>query len=300
MRYDISVKESEAQAEPALRDNRWLTDRLNIIRSVHFADVANGYPIEIRFGIRARYRFGSIAARNRKTIILINQLFADSTVPEYVIDSTIGHEMAHYAHGFGSGLPRLYSDPHRGGVVDLELHRRGLTAVTQRSEDWRAAHWEDLYTSRCADLEARRESRNEAISARWQAVLAAPNARTEQELRQRLHGIFKRIGAASRTPVFEVGWLEASAKQCGTSYWFQRTGTVRLHGLLADRRVPECVVDFELLYWVMRRRIGGSWPAIHLALKQAGFEKTADEALRWRRSSWTSFRRRRHPLNDPR
>ena len=217
-------------------------------------------------------------------------------MPDYVIDSTIGHELAHYAHGFGSGLPRLYTDPHRGGIVDAELERRGLTAATQRSEEWRAAHWEDLYSRRCADIEARRESRHDESSARWQQVLGAPTARTEQELRERLHLVFKRIGAAAGTPVFEVGWLEASTKQCGTSYWFQRTGTVRLHGLLADRRVPDYVVDFELAYWTMRRRTGGSWPAIHMALKQAGFEKTADEALRWRRSSWTAFRRRRHPL----
>lgn len=280
-----------------VRDNLWLADRLSIIRSVHFADVANGYPIEIRFGIRARYRFGSIAARNRKTIVIINQLFADICVPDYVIDGTIAHELAHYAHGFGSGLPRLYTDPHRGGVVDKELERRGLAAVTQRSEQWREAYWEELYSRRCTDLESRRESRQEASSARWQQVLGAANARMEQELRERLHAIFNRSGAAPGAPVFEVGWLEASTKQCGTSYWFHRTGTVRLHGLLADRRVPDYVVEFELAYWAMRHRVGGLWPKIHMALKQAGFGKTADEALRWRRSSWTAFRRRRHPLN---
>jgi hypothetical protein len=291
---------SAISAESKVRDDRWLADRLNIIRTVHFGDVPNGYPIEIRFGTRARYRFGSIAARNGKTIILINQLFADSRVPDYVIDSTIAHEMAHYAHGFGSGLPRLYTDPHRGGVVDKELERRGLAGVTQRSEEWREAHWETLYSQRCADLESRRESRQDASSAQWQQVLGAPTARSEQELRERLHGVLKRIGVAAGSRVFEVGWLEASTKQCGTSYWFHRTGTVRLHGLLADRRVPDCVVEFELVYWAMRHRVGGSWPAIHMALKQAGFGSTADEALRWRRSSWTAFRRRRHPLNDAR
>ncbi len=268
------------------------------IRIVHFSDAANGYPIEIRFGIRARYRFGSIAARNRKTVILINQLFADNCVPDYVVDSTIAHEMVHYAHGFGSGLPRLYTDPHRGGVVDRELERRGLAAVTQRSEEWRKANWEELYSSRCADIEARREARQESTSALWQHVLEAPSARSEQELRERLHAVLKRIGAAPGSKVFEVGWLEASTKQCGTSYWFHRASTVRLHGLLADRRVPDCVVEFELAYWVMRQRLGASWPAIHLGLKQVGLEKTADEALRWRRSSWTTFRRRRHPLNQ--
>jgi len=282
-----------------VRDNRWLEERLSVIRTVHFADVANGFPIEIRFGTRAKYRFGSIAARNRKTVILINQLFADCRVPDYVIDSTIAHEMAHYAHGFGSGLPRLYADPHRGGIVDKELERRGLAAVTKRSEQWREAHWEALYSHRCADIEARRESRNEHSSIKWQQVLCSPSARTEEELREQLHAVFKRIGAAAGVPVFEVGWLQASTKQCGTSYWFHRTGTVRLHGLLADRRVPDYVVEFELAYWVMRHRVGGSWPVIHVALKQAGLGQTADEALRWRRSSWTAFRKRRHPLNTP-
>jgi hypothetical protein len=291
------VMPSNSATRNDARDNGWLTERLKTIRSVHFADVAHGYPIEIRFGTRARYRFGSIAARKGKTIILINRLFADTSVPDYVIDSTIAHEMAHYAHGFGSGLPRLFTDPHRGGVVDRELERRGLTAVTQLSEDWRKANWEPLYSRLCGDIEARREFRLDESSERWQQVLGAPNARSEQELRERLHVVLKRIGALAGSRVFEVQWLEATTKQCGTSYWFQRTGTVRLHGLLADRRVPDCVVEFELAYWAMRHRVGSSWPAIHLALQQAGFGSMADEALRWRRSSWTSFRRRRHPLN---
>src|SRR5205814_1734563 len=82
-----------------------------------FPDVQQGYPITTRFGIRARNRFGSIGAQDKKTIIMVNRLFADPCVPTFVVDGTLVHELAHYAHGFGSGLPKLYSDPHRGGVV---------------------------------------------------------------------------------------------------------------------------------------------------------------------------------------
>jgi len=34
------------ETKSAIRDNRWLEERLNLICSVHFADVAQGFPIE--------------------------------------------------------------------------------------------------------------------------------------------------------------------------------------------------------------------------------------------------------------
>lgn len=53
----------EADSEP-YRDNVWLAERLRLLWDHHFADVPIGFPISTRFGTRARYRFGSIAARN--------------------------------------------------------------------------------------------------------------------------------------------------------------------------------------------------------------------------------------------
>ncbi|HEV2471285.1 MAG TPA: hypothetical protein VGS41_01385, partial [Chthonomonadales bacterium] len=103
------------------RTEAWAAARLQALWVGHFSDVAKGFPITTVFARRALHRFGSITARNGRTIITLNRLFADPAVPEYVVDGTIAHELAHYAHGFGSGLPRLYRDPHRGGVVENEL-----------------------------------------------------------------------------------------------------------------------------------------------------------------------------------
>jgi hypothetical protein len=289
-------KEEEIET---IRDNVWLTERLQTIREMHFADMAQGYPIVTRFGMRAQRRFGSIAARNGTSIILINQLFADPYVPEYVVDGTIGHELAHYAHGFGSGLPRLYADPHRGGVVDKEMERRGMGEVNRMAELWREAHWDAFYESRCADIVARKTMRTDDTTKRWNALLCRPEARTVAELREIVWRLAPRLGYTAQDSLpFSIEWLYATRRQTGTSYWFAKTRVVRLHGLLADRKVGTDVVEFEIAYWLARAKVGSCWQTIHVALKRAGMEETADAALRWRRRSWNTFCNRNHPLKD--
>ena len=117
----------------------------------------------------------------------------------------------------------------------------------------------------------------------------------EGELQARLEMLAVRLGVHGSLP-FAIEWLRASRRQSGLSYWFGRSRVVRLHGLLADRRVPGSVVDFELAYWLAGRTIGESWQGIHAALRRAGLETTAEDALRWRRHAWTAFRNRNHPL----
>jgi hypothetical protein len=257
--------------------------------------VPQGYPITTRFSIRARNRFGSIGAEAKRTIILVNRLFADSFVPTFVVDGTLAHELAHYAHGYGSGLPQLFRDPHRGGVVEKELERRGLGEVNRKAEQWRAANWDAFYRSRCADLDARRDARQRALALRWSRLLEQPGGRTEALLRAHLATLAPRFGFAD--PPFEVEWLRASLRQTAPSYWFSRSCVVRLHGLLADPRVPSGVVDFEIGYWLARRSVGENVARIQRALSVAGLEPAAAEAARWRRRSWSAFRTRHHPLN---
>src|SRR5438445_748122 len=108
-----------------LRDNRWLESRFAYLWTNYYSDVRKGYPIEVKFGRPARYRFGSICNHGRHCRILINPLFARPEVPEYVVDATIAHELAHYVHGYGSGLPKLHAHPPRGGVIDKEMAKRG-------------------------------------------------------------------------------------------------------------------------------------------------------------------------------
>ena len=47
-------------------------------------------------------------------------------IPEYVIDTTVAHELVHYMHGFFSPHQRLYKHPHKGGIVTKELKKRGF------------------------------------------------------------------------------------------------------------------------------------------------------------------------------
>jgi hypothetical protein len=282
--------------ETEVRDETWLAERVRLLWEMHFADVPKGFPITTRFGTRARYRFGSIAARNGRTVITINQLFADSFVPTYVIDGTLAHELAHYAHGFGSGLPRLHTHAHRGGVVDQELEKRGLGELDRKAAQWREACWEAFYAARCGDLTARRASREEVTTARWDALLTRSDCRTETELLGRLTLLAPKFGFAPNAPPFTVVWLRATRRQAGLSYWYARARVVRLHGLLADRRVPDVVVEFELAYWLARQAAGAPWSSVHAALCRAGLDTVAEEALRWRRRAWTSFRTRNHPL----
>jgi len=61
---------------------------------------------------------------NKISFIGINALLQHAQVPEYVLITTIAHELTHYAHGFGSPLPRCYEHPHANNVVERELERR--------------------------------------------------------------------------------------------------------------------------------------------------------------------------------
>ena len=284
-----------------LRNDKWLTERVRLLWDMHFSDVPQGYPIVTRFGTRARLRFGSIAARNGQTIILINRLFADPYVPTFVVDGTLAHELAHYVHGFGSGLPRLYKDAHRGGVVDKELEKRGLGEVNARAEQWRKAYWDAFYDAQCDDIVTRRASRVDDASTRWQTFLAHPERRTATELRERFVQQAVRFGYREHADLpFEVEWLSASRRQTAPSYWFAKDRALRVHGLLADRSAPGLLVDFELSYWLARLTVGGSWQAIHDAMRRADLAATASAALDWRKRRWQGFRQRHHPLNEPR
>jgi len=301
MRVSNEVREYAEGAQnnerTAWRDDAWLAERLRLLWDMHFADVPVGYPITTRFGTRAQYRFGSISARNGQTLIAINQLFADPFVPSYVVDATLAHELAHYAHGFNSGLPRLHRHAHRGGVVDNELEKRGLGELSAKAEQWREAHWDAFYAARCSDLLARHTARSDQASRAWERFLMQPDRRLEAELQGRLTLLAPRLGFAADAPLpFGVEWLRATRRQTGLSYWYARSRVVRLHGLLSDRRIPGVVVDFELAYWLARRVAGERWQVVHGALCAAGLASVAEEALRWRRHAWTAFCNRHHPL----
>lgn len=126
----------------SMRDNKWLAERLSEIRRRYFPDVQIENTIYVRFGRANRTRFGSIIARPRAgftrpvTYITINSLFKTEEVPDYVIDATLVHEFVHYTHGFHSPLEHLYNYPHKGGIVNKEIRKRGAGEILDLQTTW--------------------------------------------------------------------------------------------------------------------------------------------------------------------
>lgn len=120
------------------RDNQWLLFRLEEIWSQYFKDINQTNRVYIGFGRKAKYRFGSIrfCRQDKSSLITINGSFKDPKFPVQIVDHTIAHELVHYAHGFSSPRPRLHSHPHRGGVIDKELEKRGLDQLVKFYKNW--------------------------------------------------------------------------------------------------------------------------------------------------------------------
>jgi hypothetical protein len=132
-----------------LRDDRWLVRMLDHIWVRHFNDTPRVNHVRVNFGGFWRNRLGLITMTedSATTYIRINGLFRLPESPEYVTTVTVAHEMVHYAHGFGSPLPRRYKHPHRGGVVKRELLRRGMAYEIEQYDNWVSNHWFDFYAA---------------------------------------------------------------------------------------------------------------------------------------------------------
>lgn len=126
-----------------MRDNIWLSGRLNEIWEVFFSDVAKLNEIKVRFLGRWKNKFGHIKKlKDGSSEIVINGLFKDEKIPDYIVDLTIAHEIVHYMHGFNSPHERKFRYPHQGGVVRKELLARGFKIplkIERRflKQDWR-------------------------------------------------------------------------------------------------------------------------------------------------------------------
>lgn len=135
-----------------LRDNIWLENVLADIWYRHFPDVPQTNDVKIKFGRPARARLGSIkwgrkpiehpdGTKRKRSIITITGFFRDPQIPDQVVMAVIAHELVHYAHGFSSPNPQLYQHPHKGGIVDKELKRRGLSAILKFEKQWMKQNW---------------------------------------------------------------------------------------------------------------------------------------------------------------
>jgi hypothetical protein len=130
-----------------LRDEIWLQELFDTAWDTYFADVPQVNDVRVVFGRRAKRRLGSISLDpNDRTvsIITMNGLFRLEEVPEYVVLSTMIHELTHYAHGFNSPLAQAQAHPHAGGVMRREFAERGALALYQEQKKWLKANWPAL------------------------------------------------------------------------------------------------------------------------------------------------------------
>ncbi len=135
-----------------MRNDDWLAERLNQIWELLFSDIQRKNNVVIRFKGKWKNKFGHIKRlKNKDTEIAINGLFKDPKVPEYIIDTTIAHELTHYSHGFHSPLPRKYKHPHLGGVVTKELIKRGFGHMIKKEKEFMKRVWPNLLKDICPE-----------------------------------------------------------------------------------------------------------------------------------------------------
>lgn len=120
---------------------------LDRIWQQYFSDIPRMNEVQIAYCHPWKSRLGLIrlSLDNTTSFIGINALLQHQQVPGYVLITTIAHELVHYAHGFGSPLPRLYKHPHANNVVNRELGQRGLGEYVHQSDTWIDKQWFAFY-----------------------------------------------------------------------------------------------------------------------------------------------------------
>jgi hypothetical protein len=113
----------------------------------HFADIPRMNRVDIAYCQPWKRRLGLIrlSLDGAKSFIGVNALLQLQEVPDYVLYTTIAHELTHYAHGFGSPLPRIFEHPHANNIVQRELDRRGLGELVRKCDGWIDKHWFSFY-----------------------------------------------------------------------------------------------------------------------------------------------------------
>ena len=129
----------------------------------HFDDVPRKNLVIVKFGKFSKQRLGSIKwVRDLKgiksiykkfekehkiqddkriTLIILTRYFTQENIPEFLIKTTLAHEIVHYTHGFNSPLEKRYKYPHQGRIIEKELKKRGLGKEYDLSEKWLKENW---------------------------------------------------------------------------------------------------------------------------------------------------------------
>ena len=120
---------------------------LSSIWQHYFSDVPHANEVQIAYCRPWKSRLGLIrmSLDSTHSFIGINSLLQHETLPDYILITTIAHELVHYTHGFGSPLPQLFEHPHANNIVDKELQQRGLGETLLNCNTWIDEHWYDFY-----------------------------------------------------------------------------------------------------------------------------------------------------------
>jgi len=128
-----------------MRNDEWLKKRLDQIWDNFFPEVKRKNNVIIRFKGKSINQFGYIKKVKKDTLIVINSLFRDERVPSFIVYNTIAHELVHYMHGFQSPLEKKYKHPHRGGIVEKELRKKGFAELIEKEKEWTKDRWEKVF-----------------------------------------------------------------------------------------------------------------------------------------------------------
>lgn len=150
-----------------------LSSCLNWVWGQYFSDITrcNEVAIDYRYPWKNRLGLIRLSSDSMHTCIEINTLLQILAVPDVVLLITIAHELCHYAHGFGSPLPRKYAFPHAHQVVEKELKQRNLGASLTACEAWIDHYWFPFY--------------EQQRSAGWSGI-AGPNAASRRKLNSKM------------------------------------------------------------------------------------------------------------------
>ncbi len=132
----------------------------------HFEDVPRKNLVIVKYGKFSKGRLGSIKwckdlkgikqiykyfeeehkiqDDKRITLIILTRYFTLDGIPNYVIKTTLAHELVHYTHGFHSPLPQIYTYPHQGSLVKKELKKRGLGEEYKLADEWIKKYWDKI------------------------------------------------------------------------------------------------------------------------------------------------------------
>src|SRR5947208_13093430 len=135
---DLAVAASSRQNLNIYLDHIWQQYFPDIV-CVNEVQIAYCHPWKSRLGLIR------LSIDNATSFIGINALLQHRQVPECVLITTIAHELTHYAHGFGSPLPRIFAHPHANNVVERELEQRGLGEMAQLCDKWIDKQWFTFY-----------------------------------------------------------------------------------------------------------------------------------------------------------